>query len=86
MEGSSAATPDIRAAWHEALAALGPADGPDVRGMPDGMLWHLRDTYPIETAWALKWVGATGVKVSATVSNSLTESPARPRSDRPRPR
>ena len=30
------AAPDIRAAWHEALAALGPADGPDVRGMPDG--------------------------------------------------
>ena len=81
-----AAAPDLRAAWHEAFAALRPADGPDVRGMPDGMLWHLRDTYPIETAWALKWVGATGVKVSATVSNSLTESPARPRSDRPRPR
>ena len=31
-----AATPDLRAAWHEAFAALGPADGPDVRGMPDG--------------------------------------------------
>ena len=25
--------------------------------MPDGMLWHLRDTYPIETAWAPRWVG-----------------------------
>ena len=47
-----AAAPDMRAAWHEALAALGPADGPDVRGMPDGTLLHLRDTYPIETAWA----------------------------------
>ena len=45
-----AAAPDIRAAWHEALAALGPVDGPDVRGMPDGTLLHLRDTYPIETA------------------------------------
>ena len=52
-----AAAPDMRAAWHEALAALGPADGPDVRGMPDGTLLHLRDTYPIETAWAPKWVG-----------------------------
>ena len=31
-----AAAPDARAAWHEALAALGPVDGPDVRGMPDG--------------------------------------------------
>jgi hypothetical protein len=52
-----AAAPDLRAAWHEAFAALGPADGPDVRGMPDGTLLHLRDTYPIETAWAPQWVG-----------------------------
>jgi hypothetical protein len=49
--------PDLRAAWHEALAALGPADGPDVRGMPDETLLHLRDTYPLETAWAPRWVG-----------------------------
>ena len=49
-----AAVPDMRAAWHDALAALGPVDGPDVRGMPDGTLLHLRDTYPIETAWAPK--------------------------------
>ncbi len=52
-----AASPDLRAARHEAFAALGPADGPDVRATPDGMLLHLRDTYPIETAWAPKWVG-----------------------------
>jgi conjugative relaxase-like TrwC/TraI family protein len=52
-----AAAPDLRAAWHDAFAALGPADGPDVRGMPDGMLLHLRDTYPIETAWAPQYVG-----------------------------
>ena len=26
--------------------------------MPDGMLIHLRDTYPLETAWAPPWVGA----------------------------
>jgi conjugative relaxase-like TrwC/TraI family protein len=53
----AAAAPDKRAAWHEALAALGPADGPDVRGLPDGTLLHLRDTYPIETAWAPQYVG-----------------------------
>ena len=53
----AAAAPDKRAAWHEALAALGPVDGPDVRGMPDGTLLHLRDTYPIETAWAPPWAG-----------------------------
>jgi hypothetical protein len=52
-----AAAPDARAAWHEALAALGPADGPEVRGMPDGRLLHLRDTYPVETAWAPQYVG-----------------------------
>ena len=52
-----AAAPDLRAAWHEALTALGPVDGPDVRGMPDGRLLHLRDTYPIETAWAPRYVG-----------------------------
>jgi hypothetical protein len=51
------AAPDLRAAWHQALAALGPAGGPDVRRMPDGTLLHLRDTYPIETAWAPQDVG-----------------------------
>jgi hypothetical protein len=53
----TAGDPDKRAAWHEAFAALGPVDGPDVRGLPDGTLLHMRDTYPIETAWAPKWVG-----------------------------
>jgi hypothetical protein len=53
----AAAAPDLRAAWHEAFAALGPSDGPDVRAMPDGRLLHLRDTYPIETAWAPQYVG-----------------------------
>jgi hypothetical protein len=49
--------PDKRAAWYEAFAALGPVEGPDVRRMPDGSLLHMRDTYPVETAWAPKWVG-----------------------------
>jgi conjugative relaxase-like TrwC/TraI family protein len=53
----AAAAPDLRAAWHEALAALGPAGGPHVRGMPDGLLLHLRDTNPVETAWAPQYVG-----------------------------
>ena len=52
-----AAAPNVRAAWHQALAALGPVDGPDVRGMPDGRLLHLRDTYPVETGWAPRYVG-----------------------------
>ena len=45
-------TPDRRAAWHEAFLALGPVDQPDVRAMPDGRLWLLRDAYTVETAWA----------------------------------
>jgi hypothetical protein len=49
--------PDKRAAWHEAFAALGRVDGPDVRGLPDGSLLHMRDTFPVETAWAPRWVG-----------------------------
>jgi hypothetical protein len=53
----AAAAHDVRAAWHQALAALDPAGGPDVRGMADGRLLHLRDTYPIETAWAPQYVG-----------------------------
>jgi hypothetical protein len=53
----AAAAPDLRAAWHEALAALDPAGEPDVRGLPDGRLLHLRDTYPTETAWAPQDVG-----------------------------
>ncbi len=44
--------PDQRAAWHEAFAVLGPADGLDVREMPDGRLWLIRDSYAAETAWA----------------------------------
>jgi hypothetical protein len=49
--------PDQRAAWHQAFLALGPAAGPDVRTMPDGRLWLLRDTYAAQTAWAPRHVG-----------------------------
>lgn len=37
-------------------------------GTPDGSLLHLRDSYPIETTWAPKWIGdeLRQVRVSAT--------------------
>ena len=38
--------------------------------MPDGMLLHLRDTYPIETAWAPKWVGDELRQVRAAASDA----------------
>jgi hypothetical protein len=50
-------SPDQRAAWHEAFLAVGPADGSDVRGMPEGRLWLVRDIYAAETAWAPQHVG-----------------------------
>ena len=28
-----------------------------MRRLPDGLLLHLRDTYPLETAWAPQYVG-----------------------------
>jgi hypothetical protein len=52
----AADTPDKRAAWHHALTTLGPTTEPDLRSLPDGSLLHLRVTYPIETAWAPRWV------------------------------
>ncbi len=50
-------SPDMRAAWHEAFRALAPVGGPDVRGMPDGSLWLIRETYAAETQWAPPHVG-----------------------------
>ena len=49
--------PDQRAAWHQAFLTLGPAARLDVRAMPDGRLWLLRDTYAAQTAWAPRYVG-----------------------------
>ena len=66
----AAAAPDLRAAWHQGLAALGPAGGPDVRGLPGGRLLHLRDTYPLETAWAPRHVGDELRQVRAAAWNA----------------
>jgi hypothetical protein len=48
----SKASPEARAAWYTALAALGRVDGIDLRGCTDGDLWLRRSTYERETAWA----------------------------------
>ena len=34
-----------------------PSTGPTSAACPTGRLLHLRDTYPVETAWAPQWVG-----------------------------
>ena len=38
-------SPEARAAWHAAFAALGPVDGVDLRTEPDGRLLNLRASY-----------------------------------------
>ena len=49
-------SPEKRAAWHAGMQALGAVNGPDIRGVPDGSLWLMRDTYEAETALAPKYV------------------------------
>jgi conjugative relaxase-like TrwC/TraI family protein len=62
-----AADPDLRAAWHDAFACVGPPGGPDVRALADGELHLLRDGYRSETAWAPRYVtGALrGIRIGA---------------------
>jgi hypothetical protein len=49
--------PDQRATWYQAFAVISPASQPDVRAMPGGRLWVLRDSYAAQTAWAPRHVG-----------------------------
>ncbi len=62
------ANPQQRAAWHGALAALGPVDGIDVRGISDGALLNARAVFERETAWAPTFVAdeLRQVRVAAT--------------------
>jgi conjugative relaxase-like TrwC/TraI family protein len=45
-------SPEARAAWQAAMAAIGQVDGIDLRECTDGDLWLRRGTYERETAWA----------------------------------
>jgi hypothetical protein len=49
--------PEMRAAWHDAFAAVTRTDAVDVRNLPDRSLTHLRDSYTSETGWAPPHVG-----------------------------
>ena len=67
---------------------LGPVDGPDIRGLPDGTLLHLRDTYPIETGWAPQWTGEElrQVRLAAADARLAAIRTSRRSSRRPPPR
>ena len=50
-------SPEQRAAWYAAFAALTRTDTVDVRSLPEASLWHMRGTYKDETGWAPPHVG-----------------------------
>ena len=60
-------SPDQRGAWHAGFAALTRTDTVDVRVLPEASLWHMRDSYHDETAWAPPHVGSQlrGVRLVA---------------------
>ena len=49
-------SPEARADWHTALAALGHVEGIDLRGCTDGQLQLRRAAYQQETSWAPPYV------------------------------
>jgi hypothetical protein len=63
--------PDQRAAWHQAFAALGQADQPDVRVLPDGRLWLLRDACTAQTARVCSVTGTPPTGLSAVVTDGI---------------
>lgn len=50
-------SPEARAAWHGAFAALGPVNGPDLRAEQDGRLHLMAGTYGRITAEAPRYAG-----------------------------
>jgi hypothetical protein len=75
--------PDRRAAWYEAFAFLSPAHSVDVRGLPDGTLHLMRESYRTETAWAPRYVtaalrqvriGAEDAELQATRRGALAQA------------
>jgi hypothetical protein len=55
MPGTS--SPEFRAEWQNALAAMAKVDGVDVRGLSDGLLFARRQAFERETSWAPADVG-----------------------------
>ncbi len=49
--------PEMRAAWHDAFAAITRTDAVHVQDLPDSSLIDMRDSYKTETGWAPPHVG-----------------------------
>jgi hypothetical protein len=63
-------SPEKRATWHAAFGALGPVNGVDLRGLPDGSLLELRAAYETETAWAPRHVGRELAHIRASADDA----------------
>jgi len=82
-------SPEKRAAWHAAYSAMTRTENLDMRGEPDGRLWHMHATYQAETAWAppyvaeeLRAVRTAIIDTAATVTRASAEAlAARARGD-----
>jgi hypothetical protein len=66
-------SPEQRAAWHAGFAALTRTGTIDVRTLPEASLWHMRDSYKAETAWAPPHVGKQlrGIRLAAENARQL---------------
>ncbi len=53
-----ATSPEARATWHAAFAAMAHVEGIDVRHLSEGQLLARRRAYEAETSWAPKYVAA----------------------------
>jgi hypothetical protein len=65
----TADSPDKRADWRAAFAALGPA-ATDTRALPDGALWHARAAYQAVTAWAPRHTGRELARIRASAEDA----------------
>jgi hypothetical protein len=82
-------SPEKRASWQAAYAAMTRTESLDLRGEPDGRLWHMRASYQAETAWAppyvaeeLRAIRTAIIDTAATVTRAGAESlAARARGD-----
>jgi conjugative relaxase-like TrwC/TraI family protein len=67
-------SPEFRAEWQNALAAMAKVDGVDVRGLSDGLLLVRRQAFERETSWAPADVGEELRVIRLTQSSARVEA------------
>lgn len=67
-------SPDAQQLWHTAFACLAPKEGFDPRGMSDGSLLNMRNSYKAETAWAPRYVDKELAQVRISADEHTTKT------------